>query len=198
TVWVYLVKTKDEVYDLFVSFVNLILNQFNCSIKTVRSDNGTKFVNNKMHSLFNSFGIVHQTTYAYNPQQNGIAERKHMHLLNVARSLLFQSGIPLNMWTECILTAVYLINRIPSFVLNGKSSFEIVNLPENSSKEQPDVRKASRSLKMPAKFNDYMVGSSRNIGEIEIYKARLVAKGFSQREGFDFLEILVMLLKFPL
>ncbi|GJS46800.1 ribonuclease H-like domain-containing protein [Tanacetum coccineum] len=79
-----------------------------------------------MSDLFNSLGIVHQTSCVYTPQQNGVAERKHMHLLNVARSLLFQSGIPLKMRTECILTDAYLINMLPSFVLNNKSPFEIV------------------------------------------------------------------------
>ncbi|GKA24272.1 ribonuclease H-like domain-containing protein [Tanacetum coccineum] len=125
-VWIYLIKTKDEVYGLFVNFINLIHNQFKCSIKNVRSDNDTEFMNNKMNELFSSLGIVHQTSCAYTPQQNGVVERKHRHLLNVARSLLFQSGLPLNMWTECILTAAYLINRLPSFVLNGKSLFELV------------------------------------------------------------------------
>ncbi|GJY16990.1 putative RNA-directed DNA polymerase, partial [Tanacetum coccineum] len=126
SVWVYLLKSKDEVYNMFVNFYKLILTQFEKKIKTVRSDNGTEFVNSKMTEFFNSMGIVHQTSCAYTPQQNGIAERKHRHLLNVARSLMFQGGIPLSFWTECVLTATYLINRLPSSVLNGKSPFSLV------------------------------------------------------------------------
>ncbi|GJV48996.1 ribonuclease H-like domain-containing protein [Tanacetum coccineum] len=104
-------------------FVNLIANQFLKRIKVIRSDNGTEFINNKMENFLKEKGIIHQTSCAYTPQQNGIAERKHRHLLNVARSLLFQGNIPLCFWTDCILTATYLINRLPSSVLAGRSPF---------------------------------------------------------------------------
>ncbi|GJX69853.1 putative RNA-directed DNA polymerase [Tanacetum coccineum] len=83
-VWTYLLKTKDKIFDCFVNFIKLIHNQFNAKIKTIRSDNGTKFVNKKMFTLFSDLG-----------------------------------EIPLNFWSDCILTAVYLINRLPSSVLNG-------------------------------------------------------------------------------
>ncbi|GKA10245.1 putative RNA-directed DNA polymerase [Tanacetum coccineum] len=95
-------------------------------IKVFRSDNGTKFVNQTVNKFCADKGIIHQTSCAYTPQQNGIAERKHRHLLNVARSLMFQGGISLKMWTECILTATYLINRLLSSMLNGKSSYEMI------------------------------------------------------------------------
>ncbi|GJV27187.1 putative RNA-directed DNA polymerase [Tanacetum coccineum] len=125
-VWVYLVKTKDEVFDVFISFLKLIHNQFNIKVKVVRSDNETEFVNKKMFNMFSDLGIFHQTSCTHTPQQNGIAKRKHRHLLNVARSLIFQGGIPLRFWSDYILTVVYLINRLPSSVLNGLSHFELV------------------------------------------------------------------------
>ncbi|GJY65189.1 putative RNA-directed DNA polymerase [Tanacetum coccineum] len=58
--------------------------------------------------------------------ENGETERHHRHLLNTARALMFQGGLPLNMWPEYVLTATYLINRLPTAVLSGKSPYECV------------------------------------------------------------------------
>lgn len=124
--WVYLLKSKDEVFNCFLTFANILLNQFDVQVKTVRSDNGTEFVNNKMKSFFESKGILHQTSCVHTPQQKGVVERKNRHILNVSRSLLFQSGLPLKYWGEAVLTSVFLINRTPMSVLNGLSPFELV------------------------------------------------------------------------
>ncbi|KAK9069971.1 hypothetical protein SSX86_010369 [Deinandra increscens subsp. villosa] len=125
-VWVFLLKHKDEVFQNIQLFYNLIETQFHKRIKAFRSDNGTEFINKQLSDFVKNKGIVHQTTCAYTPQQNGIVERKHRHLLNVARALLFQSKLPLRFWSECILTAAYLINRTPSSVLGGKTPYEFV------------------------------------------------------------------------
>ncbi|GJS60511.1 putative RNA-directed DNA polymerase [Tanacetum coccineum] len=125
-VWVYLLKSKNEVFHNIMVFYNLIKTQFKKNIKVFRSDNGTEFVNQQFYGFCESNGIIHQTLCSYTPQQNGIVDRKHRHLLNVARSLFFQGGIPLNMLSECVLTATYLINILPTSVLNGKSLYDLV------------------------------------------------------------------------
>ncbi|KAJ0484991.1 putative RNA-directed DNA polymerase [Helianthus annuus] len=125
-VWCYFLSSKTEVFENIKVFYELVLTQFKKKIKIIRSDNGTEFVNNQMHSFCISKGILHQTSCAYTPQQNGVVERKHGHLLNTARALMFQGGLPLRFWSDCVLTAVYLINRLPSYVLNGRSPFEMM------------------------------------------------------------------------
>jgi len=71
--------------------------------------------------------IVHEFTCVHTPQQSDIAERKNRHLLEVTRTLLFQMNVPKSYWGEAVFTAAYLINRLSSRVLDGKSSIEFIS-----------------------------------------------------------------------
>ena len=90
--WIYLLKHKFETQIFLPQFATMVNTQFNSKIKTIRSDNGTEFY---LKDFFHSNGILHQLSCVEAPQQNAVVERKHQHILNVARALKFQSKVPL-------------------------------------------------------------------------------------------------------
>jgi hypothetical protein len=67
-----------------------------------------------------SQGILHQSSCAHTPQQNGVVERKNRHLIEIVRTLLLHTHLPLKFWGDVVLTACYLINRMPSPVLHNE------------------------------------------------------------------------------
>ena len=96
TTWTHLMVTKDEAVGLLKAFVTMVQTQFSLPVKAIRSDNALEFTkSNEVLELFASKGILHQTSCVQTPQQNGVVERKHKHLLEVSRALLFKSKLPL-------------------------------------------------------------------------------------------------------
>nr|GLL33809.1 uncharacterized protein LOC109176758 [Ipomoea trifida] len=71
-------------------------------------------------------GIIYQTSCTYTPQQNSRVERKHGHLLTIARALKFQGCLPYQFWGECVLHAAYIINRLPSAAINNQVPYQIL------------------------------------------------------------------------
>lgn len=104
----------------------MVNTQFEATVKIVRSDNGTEFFNSQCNVLFASLGIIHQSGCPYTPQQNGVVERKHRHILEVARALKFQGSIHRRFWGDCVRTVVYLINKLPTSILQGNSPYELL------------------------------------------------------------------------
>ena len=83
-----------------------------------------------------SHGIFHQSSYAYTPQQNGVAECKNRHLVKTARTLLLHHKVPQRFWGNAILAACYLINRMSSSVLHDQIPLSIL-LPTHSTSLLP-------------------------------------------------------------
>jgi transposase InsO family protein len=86
--WIYFLKRKSEVFNCFKDFKAIVEKQSGYKIRTVRSDQGGEYTANDFEVFYTQQGIRHQTTPAYTPQLNSVAERKNRTILDIARSLL--------------------------------------------------------------------------------------------------------------
>jgi len=124
--WTQLLPDKSQVYTAIEYFLSMVETQFKTKVAMVRTDNGTEFIQSLCLSLFGLKGILHQRSIVKTPQQNGVVERKHRHLLDTARAIRFQAGFPKYFWGECILAATHIINKLPMANLQWKSPFEVL------------------------------------------------------------------------
>lgn len=108
--WLFPLHSKSEVTSHIQHFRTFVSTHFAWQIKTIRSDRGGEFLNKLMSAFFATFGILHETTCPHTPEQNGVAERKHCHIVETAITLLQQARLPILFWLEAITTALYLIN----------------------------------------------------------------------------------------
>src|SRR3954463_14243451 len=120
--WVYLMRHRSEVLQIYTDFTNMIYTQFHKRIKVFRSDGAKEYLSLAMENLLKSHGTIHQQSYPHTHQQNGTAERKHRHLQEVTRSLLLSTFVPKSYWAA-VLTATLLINITPSSVIGDVSRY---------------------------------------------------------------------------
>ena len=59
-------------------------------------------------------GIVAQYSTSDEPQQNRVAERRNRTLMDMVRSMISYSTLPLSLWMEALKTAIHILNRVPS------------------------------------------------------------------------------------
>ncbi|RVW57733.1 Retrovirus-related Pol polyprotein from transposon RE1 [Vitis vinifera] len=109
--WLFLMKNRAELFSIFQKFYAEIQTQFNISIRVLRSDNAREYFSAPFTSFMSHHGILHQSSCAHTPQQNGVAERKNRHLVETARTILLHSNVSFRFWGDAVLTACYLINR---------------------------------------------------------------------------------------
>src|SRR3954465_1381603 len=116
-------KNKSEVLHHFHNFISYVNTQFSTTIKQFQNDGGGKYDNKNFAQFCSSLGIHHRLSCPHTPVQNGLAERKHRHIADIARTILSVSHVPLRHWPEAVSTTVYLINRLPSHKLQWSSPY---------------------------------------------------------------------------
>ena len=119
--WLYPLRKKSQVREMFITFTALVENKFKFKIGTLYSDNGGEFI--AMRSFLASHGISHMTTPPHTPELNGISERKHRHIVETGLTLLSTASMPKEYWSYAFATAVYLINRMLTPVLGNESPY---------------------------------------------------------------------------
>lgn len=123
--WVYLMKPKDKFLREFKAYHKMIETKFDRKIKVFRLDNGDEYTAKEFQAYLPRNGIELQTLCAYTPEQNGVAKQKNRHMLELARALLIEMNVPKSFWSDGVLTKLFLINRMPSKILGGKSPMEV-------------------------------------------------------------------------
>lgn len=112
---------KSEVKKVFIRFKATVEKHFNLS-NTLYSDSGGEII--ALSSFLAAHGISHLTTPPHTPEHNGLSERRHLHIVETSLTLLSHASLPLQYWSHAFVTAVYLINCMPTSTLNFFSSYE--------------------------------------------------------------------------
>jgi hypothetical protein len=120
--WIYLLRHKSEVFSCFKEFQAMVECQFNSKILAVQSAWGGEY--QSLDTFFKHLCIAHHVSRPHAHQQNGTAKRKHRHIVEVGLSLLAHADMPLKFWDEAFLTVVFLINRLPSRVIENDTPYQ--------------------------------------------------------------------------
>nr|GEU42043.1 putative ribonuclease H-like domain-containing protein [Tanacetum cinerariifolium] len=121
--------TKDETSPILKTFITGLENQLSLKVKVIKSDNGTEFKNHDLNKFCEIKGIKWEFSVPRTLQQNGIAERKNKTLIEVARTMLTNSLLPIPFWAEntkywfyetfgCLVTILNTLDSLGKF--NGK------------------------------------------------------------------------------
>ncbi|GBO41943.1 Copia protein [Araneus ventricosus] len=108
---VYIIKSKDQVFDCFKKYLAQVERELNSKIKCMRSDNGLEFCHKEFENFLTKLGIKMERTSLYTPEQNGIAEKFNRTAMDGIRAMLHDSGLQPKFWAEALLTFVHAKNR---------------------------------------------------------------------------------------
>jgi hypothetical protein len=111
---------------IYKSFARMIHTQFSAPIKIFRSDSSGEYLSNSFRQFLTSEGTLAQLSCTSAHAQNGVAERKHRHNIETARTLLISSFVPTHFWCEAVSSTVYLISIQPSSKLSGNTPSEVL------------------------------------------------------------------------
>jgi histone deacetylase 1/2 len=121
--WIYLLKKKSKVFEVFQNFQNLVERKFDRKIIAMQTNWGGEY--EKLSPLLKKMGISHHVSCPHAHQQYGSAECKHRHIVEVGLALLANASMLLNFWDEAFLIATHLINMLPPLSLTMRLQWSV-------------------------------------------------------------------------
>ncbi|KAK1631341.1 hypothetical protein QYE76_005656 [Lolium multiflorum] len=112
--YIYFMKHKSETFEKFKEFQSEVENQRNKKIKFLRSDRGGEYLSYEFGMHLKKCGILSQLTPPGTPQRNGVSEHRNRTLLDMVRSMMSLTDLPLSFWSYALETAAFTLNRAPS------------------------------------------------------------------------------------
>nr|GEY12384.1 hypothetical protein [Tanacetum cinerariifolium] len=112
--YIYLLKHKHEIFETFKVFKNEVENQLGKTIKALRSDRGGEYISQEFKDYLKACGIVQQLTPPYTPQHNRVSERRNRTLLDMVRSMMNLTTLPLSFLDYALEAAARILNMVPS------------------------------------------------------------------------------------
>ena len=107
-------KQKSEAFEKFKQFQSEVENHRNKKIKFLRSDRGGEYLSFEFGAHLRQCGIVSQLRPPGTPQRNGVSECRNRTLLEMVRSMMSLTDLPLSFWGYALETAAFTLNRAPS------------------------------------------------------------------------------------
>ncbi|GJZ18509.1 retrovirus-related pol polyprotein from transposon TNT 1-94 [Tanacetum coccineum] len=125
--WVKFLRSQDETPEFVIKFLKQIQVDLNKTVRYIRIDNSTEFVNQVLTDFYESVGIFYQKFVLRTPQQNGVFERRTRTLVEAARTMLIFSKALMFLWAEAVATACYTQNRSLIHTRHNKTPYELVH-----------------------------------------------------------------------
>ncbi|GJR11415.1 retrovirus-related pol polyprotein from transposon TNT 1-94 [Tanacetum coccineum] len=125
--WVKCLRSKDEAPAFIINFLKMIQVRLKETVRRIRTDNGTEFVNQTLREYYEKVGISHETSVARSPQQNGVVKRQNRTLIEAACTMLIYAKAPLFLWVEAVATACYTLNRSMIRLRHGKTPYKLLH-----------------------------------------------------------------------
>nr|GEZ15391.1 hypothetical protein [Tanacetum cinerariifolium] len=132
--WTHFLRSKDETPEVLIDFLRLVQRGLQAHVRVVQTDKGTEFLNQTLHAYFAAEGILHQTSVARTPEQNGVVERRNRTLVEAARTMLSAAKVPLFFCAEAIATTCFTQNRSLVIPQHEKTPYHIINDRKSSVK----------------------------------------------------------------